>query len=100
MTPTPTPTPTPSLVKTSLKKATHCWICNRKYKSNDKPVRDHSHITGKYRGSAHNDCNLQLKMSAEKSKIPVIFYNLKGYDSHFIMQEIGKIIREENEKNR
>jgi len=59
------------------------------------PVRDHCHITGKYRGSAHNFCNLKLRLDPEKLKIPVIFYNLKGYDSHFIMQKIGKMIEDE-----
>ena len=58
-------------------------------------VRDHCHITGKYRGSAYNDCNLKLRLDPEKMKIPVIFHNLKGYDSHFIMQKIGKMTEEE-----
>jgi len=56
--------------------------------------RDHCHITGKYRRSAHNCCNLQLRLEPEKLRIPVIFHNLKGYDSHFIMQKIGKMIEE------
>jgi len=54
------------------------------------PVRDHCHITGKYRGSAHNSCNLQLRLDPEKLKIPVIFHNLKGYDSHFIIKKLEK----------
>ena len=58
-------------------------------------VGDHCHITGKYRGSAHNNCNLKLLLDSEYIKIPVIFHNLKGYDSHFIMQKIGKMIEEE-----
>ena len=37
-----------------------CWICNKLFADEDKKVRDHDHITGKYRGSAHSDCNLQL----------------------------------------
>ena len=76
-----------------------CYICGRKYKPEDEnengPVRDHCHITGKYRGSAHNYCNLKLRIEPESIKIPVIFHNLKGYDSHFIMQKIGKMIEEE-----
>ena len=81
----------------NFKKATNCHICERKYKPDDddpnkEPVRDHCHVTGKYRGSAHKNCNLKLQISAEKIKIPVIFHNLKGYDSHFIIQKLGELI--------
>ena len=51
-------------------------------------------MTGKYRGSAHQTCNLKLQISAEKIKIPVIFHNLKGYDSHFIIRQLGELIKE------
>ena len=76
-----------------FKKATTCHICNKKYAEKDIQVRDHCHITGKYRGSAHQDCNLKLKIEPDNIKIPVIFHNLRGYDSHFIMQEIGAIVK-------
>ena len=49
-------------------------------------VRDHCHVTGKYRGSAHWSCNINLKLT---EKVPEIFHNLRGYDSHLIRQEIG-----------
>ena len=75
-----------------FKKATTCHICNKKYTEKDIRVRDHCHITGKYRGSAHQDCNLKLRINPEEIKIPVIFHNLRGYDSHFMMQEIGAIV--------
>ena len=77
-----------------FQKADECHICNKKYSDKDIRVRDHCHITGKYRGSAHQECNLQLKLNPEKVKIPVIFHNLRGYDSHFIMQEIGAIVKD------
>ena len=77
-----------------FKKAEECHICNKKYTNQDIRVRDHCHITGKYRGSAHQDCNLQLRLNSDKIKIPVIFHNLRGYDSHFIMQEIGQIVKD------
>ena len=67
-----------------------CYICGNKYTDKDVLVRDHCHITGKFRGSAHQECNLKLRIKPEDIKIPVIFHNLCGYDSHFIMQQIGK----------
>ena len=54
------------------------------------------HITCKYRGSAHEYCNFKLRTDPESIKIPVIFHNLKGYDSHFIMQKIGKMTQDES----
>ena len=59
-----------------------CCICNNDYIDSDVKVRDHYHITGKYRGSLHRDCNINIKLSR---KIPVVFHNLKNYDSHLIM---------------
>ena len=76
-----------------------CYICGVKYNKNDKRVRDHCHMTGKFRGSAHRDCNLQLRISPDDIKIPVIFHNLKGYDSHFIMQQIGKIAKRHRDED-
>ena len=77
--------------KESFKRAKECHICKTPYNTDDKIVRDHCHVTGKYRGSAHEKCNLNFQLT---NKIPVVFHNLKGYDSHFIMQEIGNIVKE------
>ena len=84
--------------------STVCHICERRFKPKDlvtlddgyimNKVRDHCHITGQYRGAAHRDCNLKWAISSEKLKIPVIFHNLKGYDCHFIMQKLGKLIND------
>ena len=71
--------------------AKECHICGKKYTNEDICVRDHCHITGQYRGSAHEDCNLKLRISPKKFKLPVIFHNLRRYDFHFIMREIGTI---------
>ena len=83
----------------NFRKATRCHICQKKYRDNDgpneEPVRDHCHVTGKYQGSAHKDCNLKLKIPAENIKIPVFFHNLKGYDSHFIIQKLAELAKEE-----
>ena len=83
-----------------FKKATTCHICDKKYTEKDTRVRDHCHITGKFRGSAHQECNLKLRINPKEIKIPVIFHNLKGYDSHFIMQEIGAIVKKHTYKNK
>jgi hypothetical protein len=64
-----------------------CHICQRPFTGFDRPVKDHCHVTGCFRGAAHNACNLNLRRS---TSIPVIIHNLRGYDSHLIMQEIGK----------
>ena len=71
----------------NFEKSDKCSICNKKITSRQTKVRDHCHITGKYRGSAHQNCNFSFRLT---NKIPVIFHNLRGYDGHFIMQEIGK----------
>ena len=70
--------------------ATHCWICEKEIceTKNNPKVKEHCHFTGEYRGAAHKLCNLKLKIKPGQTKIPVIFHNLKGYDSHLIMQEI------------
>ena len=73
--------------KEYYKNFTKCWICDNYYADNDVKVTDHCHITGKYRSSAHRDCNINRKLN---HKIPIVFHNLKNYDSHLIMQELGK----------
>ncbi|CAB4012236.1 uncharacterized transposon-derived [Paramuricea clavata] len=71
---------------TELEGATECHICGGKFSGDDKKVLDHCHVTGKFRGAAHNSCNLNYKLTG---KIPVVFHNLRGYDSHFIMQGVA-----------
>ena len=53
-------------------------------------VRDHDHMTGKYRGAAHNECNFKLKLNPKTAPIPVFFHNLKGYDGHLLMQAMAR----------
>ena len=55
-----------------FQKAKECHICDKGYTEKDIRVRDHCHITGKYRGSVHQDCNLKLRISPEEIKIPFV----------------------------
>ena len=75
-----------------------CHICGETYTDKDVRVRDHCHITEKFRGSVHQECDLKLRIKPENLKIPVIFHNLRGYDSHFIMQQIGEIAKNHSYK--
>ena len=50
-------------------------------------VKDHCHYTGKYRGAAHNICNLRYRIPKE---IPIVFHNGSTYDYHFIIKELVK----------
>lgn len=75
-----------------FEKADTCHICKKKFINGEKKVRDHCHATGKYRGAAHNLCNANFRIS---KKVSVFFHNLKGYDSHFIVQAMTKLKNEE-----
>ena len=65
-----------------------CWICEKLIDDDDEKVRDHCHVTGKFRGSAHWSCNINLQLT---KKVPVIFHNLRGDDSHLIFNELNKL---------
>ena len=57
-----------------------CYIRKKEFGTNDKTyykVKDHCHYTGKYRGTAHNICNLRYKIPKE---IPIVFHNDSTYD--------------------
>ena len=68
-------------------KSTHCHICKQPLTPDGKTVRDHCHFTGKFRGAAHNSCNLSYR---KPKFFPVIFHNLAGYDSHLFIKNLGK----------
>ena len=65
------------------------YICKKEFDNNKKQqkVRDHCHYTRKYRGAAHNICNLRYKVPKE---IPVVFHNGSNYDYHFIIKELAE----------
>ena len=69
-------------------KSTLCHICNEEL-GKDK-VRDHCHLSSKFRGATHETCNLKYKVP---KFIPVAFHNLSGNDSLLVKHwEIAKEI--------
>ena len=62
-----------------------CWICEKLIDHEDEKVRSHCHVTGKFRGAAYWSCNINLQLT---KKVPAIFHNLRGYDSHLIFDKL------------
>ena len=58
----------------SFQQSKVCWLCERELHGDTEgalqKVRDHDHLTGKYRGAAHNRCNLNCK----KRQVPLFPY--------------------------
>lgn len=68
-----------------------CHVCLKHIDiSLDKKVKDHCHLTGQYRGPAHNSCNLNYK---DNRVIPVVLHNFSGYDSHLIIKALSTEIK-------
>ena len=65
--------------------AEECWLCENPL--GGEKVRDHDHLTGKYRGAAHNICNINCKQKSS-SFVPIIFHNFSRYDCHLIFEEL------------
>ena len=61
-----------------------CWICKKEL--NMDKVKDHCHVTGRFRGAAHNKSNINLRLPR---KLPIIFHNLQGYDGHITFTELN-----------
>ncbi|XP_053207020.1 uncharacterized protein LOC128391197 [Panonychus citri] len=68
-----------------FKDSTVCHICSKPLGTNTS-VRDHDHLTGKFRGAAHQLCNLEYQVP---SQIPVVFHNLKNFDGHIIIKALS-----------
>ena len=75
--------------KLQYREASRCYICQSEFSSEIKgfiKVRDHCHLTGRYRGAAHSKCNLDIR---SPKFVPVVFHNLEGYDSHLFIKNLG-----------
>lgn len=63
-----------------------CPFCKSKFNSNNLPVRDHDHLIRKYRQTVCSMCNLKMQ---RPNFVPCFFHNLSGYDSHFLITQLG-----------
>ena len=78
----------------SYKEQKTCHICEEKFckdkddenYTNRKKIKDHCHYTGKFRGAAHSNCNLNYKVL---KYIPIIIHNA-SYDTHFIIDQLAE----------
>ena len=74
-------------VYATFKKAQRCYICDKHFTEKDYKVKDHNHLSGKYRGPAHRSCNLKIRYP---NYIPVFMHNLSNYDTYLFVRELSK----------
>ena len=66
--------------------STKFLICDKAYVDSDVKVRYHCHITEKYRGSTHRNCNINVKLN---HKICIAFQNLrKDYPDSYLKCDV------------
>ncbi|XP_064464359.1 uncharacterized protein LOC135375618 [Ornithodoros turicata] len=63
--------------------ASHCNVCQESFAKKQK-VRDHDHVSGKFRQTLCNTCNLKLRVPP---KIPIIAHNA-NYDLSFLLSHL------------
>ena len=80
---------------------TTCWLCEKEFRPKDKKenpiVKDHCHLTGRFRGLAHNNCNLNTR-KAHTSFVPILFHNFSRYDCHLIFDKLVNMATAKNIK--
>ena len=69
-----------------------CRFCEKFIESDE--VRNHCHLSGKYRGPAHNECNVNVTQK-QSNFIPFIFHNFSNYDCHMFF---NKLVDKKNDK--
>ena len=68
-----------------FEKSNICGFCEKNIES-DK-VRAHCHLTGKYKGQAHNTCNINVTQH-QSYRIPFLFHKFSKYDCHMFFKKL------------
>ena len=80
---------------------TTCWLCEKEFSPKDLKdnpiVRDHCHLTGRFRGLSHNNCNLNTR-KAHTSFVLILIHNFSGYDCHLIFEKLINMATKKNIK--
>ena len=61
----------------------NCRFCEKEILSHE--VRDHCHLTGKYRGVAHSTCKINVTQK-QSNFIPFLFHNFSKFDCHMFFK--------------
>ena len=61
-----------------------CGVCDLPFSEECKKSKSYDLMTGKYKEAVHFKCNVNYYIN---KYVPVVFHNLRGYDSHFIIKE-------------
>ena len=76
---------------------TTCWLCEEEFNLKDVKenpvVKDHCHLTGKFRSLAHYNFNLNTR-KAHTSFVPILYHSFSGYDCHLIFEKLVNIATE------
>ena len=70
----------------NFKNSNICWFCELPFETKNK-VRDYCHLTGKYRGTAHEKCNINAKQTQSNFK-PFMFHNFSNYYCQLIFKTL------------
>ena len=76
--------------KIKFKLATHCELCDKEFTLLYPKVRDHCHLTGQFRATLCNTCNLKRQ---QQKFVPIFIHGSSNYDSHFIIRQLGYDIK-------
>ena len=68
-----------------------CEMCGGGFGKHSLKVRDHCHISGKFRFALCSNCN--LTRAKRPFQVYVFFHGLSNYDSHFLIQKLGEYKR-------